>query len=317
MAKRRGMSKRRGSRKFKTIKRRSKYHQGRKRSRANRMRRGRKRMSRRVIRSGGGKESRSPQKRAPRFAPYTLRPQRQPAPMPQDLLDLNSLPKSPTLDEFIPTIGGKINDIQDYNTPVWSNNKWIPGGNMDYGFINLQQLAKHCIDNNILEQILDTNSFENDDGSVDPGPETEKYQKTFGDCIIVMSLSSDDILEQLVNFSRIPSYATKLAKILGTTSSRNKYPLDNLKTMGDVAFSGSPATNFANIPQANITWCTFMKGTEWPGKQFYDIKRLNDVIKKVNTIITNCKLNGAPLVQYNIGKNRVVDGGFLATNCPP
>lgn len=54
MAKRRGMSKRRGSRKFKTIKRRSKYHQGRKRSRANKMRRGRKRMSRRVIRSGGG-----------------------------------------------------------------------------------------------------------------------------------------------------------------------------------------------------------------------------------------------------------------------
>ena len=49
MAKRRGMSKRRGSRKFKTIKRRSKYHQGRKRSRANRMRRGRTRRSRRRI----------------------------------------------------------------------------------------------------------------------------------------------------------------------------------------------------------------------------------------------------------------------------
>ena len=47
MAKRRGMSKRRGSRKFKTIKRRSKYHQGRKRSRANKMRHGRTRRSRR------------------------------------------------------------------------------------------------------------------------------------------------------------------------------------------------------------------------------------------------------------------------------
>ena len=52
MARRRAMSKRRGSRRYRTMKKRVKYHGGRRRTRLGKMRGGRRRKSRRIKRGG-------------------------------------------------------------------------------------------------------------------------------------------------------------------------------------------------------------------------------------------------------------------------
>ena len=170
MAKRRGMSKRRGSRRSRTIKNRPEYHQGRKRTRVGRMRRGRRRRSRRMKR--GGSEPFAKRQRGqtgqvvkkevivPKLIPVLLPPK---------------VPES--LQEFIQDIGNSIDYIMDINTPRWNamTGQWKPGGNMDYGYINLKDLAHYCISNQVLENIMnEPNAFD-----TERGPETHKYKKTY------------------------------------------------------------------------------------------------------------------------------------------
>ena len=283
MAKRRGMSKRRGSRRSRTIKNRSKYHQGRKRSRVGRMRRGRRRMSRRMKRGGSEPSAKSQRGQTGQVVKKEV--------IVPKLIPMLLPPKVPeSLQEFIQDIGNSIDYIMDINTPRWNatTGQWKPGGNMDYGYINLKALAHYCISNQVLENIMNKpNAFD-----TERGPETQKYKKTFGDCIIVMCLSSSEMLDRLVSFSENVAYKDKLTRILSFKSSRDKYPLDNLKTIGGAAYDADHSWQVNAAAEGD--WCKFLNSIttgEWEGKEFYSIKRIKDVTGKIDRIIQNCNLS--------------------------
>ena len=275
MARRKGMTRRRGSRNPRTLKRRVKRHQGRKRTRVG-GKIHRRRMSRRL--KGG-----------------MIRKDR-------DEISNNSDIKRPRmtdpLGDFVQDYGNEIDTFQDNNSPKWDkvSKSWVGNGDMDYGYTKINEYINNTpkILDDIRRIITTTKDFTNftdkkDRKTRNDNRHSDKYSKTFGDLVVVMGLHSEEIrklLKELANddtttnnvksMLKSPSMVLKQDKI---NIKQLKYPLDNLFTLGDAAGSyycfkdadGDTDDCRDDLANAKKKWCILLNSCPpTTGKKFYD-----------------------------------------------
>ncbi len=285
MARRKGMTRRRGSRKPRTLKRRVKRHQGRKRTRV-----GRKRHSRRQNRGyarGTGGRGMSRRLKGGVTGMKRYRDEN------SNYRDIKRPRMADPLGDFVRNYGNKIDQLQDNNSPYWDNvNKsWVGNGYMDYGYTKINEYINKTpkILDDIRRIITTTKDFtnftdNNDRKTRNDNRHSDKYSKTFGDIVVVMGLHSEKIRNLLKELAVADTTTNNVKSMLKTQSMviKNeeiktfKYPLDNLFTLGDAPYVGDDS---AGQTLAKQEWCFFLLNSCPPttGKKFYDETNMKSV----------------------------------------
>jgi hypothetical protein len=223
--------------------------------------------------------------------------------------------------DFVATHGNEIDKLQDSNSPKWDGS-WVNDntvGDQDYGYTAINKYIEQNLDSlkrqimKILDyqanalpnknlftnftdsgyEIADLNALRN---SRNNKKHSTTHSKTFGDIVVVMALHSSKIRYYLLDF---PKDQNRLASIKSMFESRSmvikgdkitfKYPMDNLKTLGDYPFSKG------GVP-ANTAWLGHLKNLSHTAREFYIQSRF--VYMEFITLINKFGFGREPYKQF-------------------